>query len=157
MAAGQTKTEASTVSLFDGTSTVTKDVTVTITGTNDAAIISVGSGNHDTGAVTEDAQGHETGTETTSGTLSFSDVDLTDHHSVTGVTASNGALGTLTASVTHDTTGPGTGGVLTWNYSVADSAVDYLAAGQTKTETFTVSLFDGTSTVTKDVTVTITR
>jgi hypothetical protein len=36
---------------------------------------------------------------------------------------------------------------------VADGAVDYLAQGQTKTETFTVSLFDGTSTVTKDVTV----
>ena len=114
----------------------------------------MGPGNHDTGAVTEDA--HESGTETTSGTLSFSDVDLTDHHSVTGVTPSSGALGTLTASVTHDTTGAGTGGVLTWNYSVADSAIDHLAAGQTKVETFTVSLFDGTSTVTKDVTVTIT-
>src|SRR5258705_216476 len=49
----------------------------------------------------------------------------------------------LTASVTHDSTNTGTGGVITWNYSVADGAVDYLAAGQTKVEIFTISLFDG--------------
>src|SRR5262249_56981717 len=83
--------------------------------------------------------------------LSFSDVDLTNQHAVSLVTASSGALGTLTASVTHDTTGSGTGGVLTWNYSVPDSAINYLAEGQTKVETFTISLFDGTSTVSKDV------
>jgi VCBS repeat-containing protein len=155
LAVGQTVQDHFTVQVADGHGGFdTKTITVNVTGTNDNAIISVGSGNHDTGAVTEDA--HESGTETTSGTLSFSDVDLTDHHSVTGVTASDGALGTLTASVTHDSNGTGTGGVLTWNYSVADSAIDYLAAGQTKVETFTVSVFDGTSTVTKDVTVTIT-
>ena len=32
---------------------------------------------------------------------------------------------------------------MTWNYSVADSAVEYLAAGQTKVETFTFTLIDG--------------
>src|SRR5262249_22957060 len=131
--------------LFDGTSTVSKDVTVTITGTNDNAIISVGSGDHDTGAVKEDAQGLEAGVEKTSGTLSFSDVDLTNQHAVSLVTASSGALGTLTASVTHDTTGSGPGGVMTWNYSVPDSAINYLAEGQTKVETFTIFLFDATS------------
>jgi VCBS repeat-containing protein len=155
LAAGQTVQDTFTARVADGHGGFdTKTITVNVTGTNDNAIISVGAGNHDTGAVTENA--HETGTETTSGTLSFSDVDLTDHHSVTGVTPSSGALGTLTANVTYDTTGTGTGGVLTWNYSVADSAINYLAAGQTKVETFTVSLFDGTTTVTKDVTVTIT-
>src|SRR5438552_7654576 len=95
-------------------------------------------------------------TETASGTLSFSDVDLQDTHSVTGVAPSAGALGTLTASVTTDDSHTtGTGGVITWNYSVADNAIQYLAQGQTKVETFTISLSDGTSTVTKDVTVTI--
>jgi VCBS repeat-containing protein len=155
LAAGQTVQDTFTARVADGHGSFdTKTITVNVTGTNDNAIISVGAGDHNTGAVTENA--HASGTETSSGTLSFSDVDLTDHHSVTGVTASSGALGTLTASVTHDTTGAGTGGVLTWNYSVADSAINYLAAGQTKLETFTVSLFDGSSTVTKNVTVTIT-
>src|SRR5205823_3568258 len=78
-------------------------------------------------------------------------------HSVTSVTASGGALGTLTASVTTDDShSTGTGGVISWNYSVADNAIQYLAQGQTKTESFTVHLFDGTSTVDKIVTVTIT-
>src|SRR5207248_1487161 len=154
LAQGQSKVETFTISLFDGTSTVTKDVTVTITGTNDNAVITVAAGDSASGAVTEDA--HPL-TETASGTLSFSDVDLQDTHSVTGVAPSAGALGTLTASVTTDDSHTtGTGGVITWNYSVADNAIQYLAQGQTKVETFTISLSDGTSTVTKDVTVTIT-
>ena len=94
--------------------------------------------------------------DTTHGTLAFTDVDLHDHHSVTGVTSSGGALGTLTASVTSDTTGSGIGGVITWNYSVADSAINHLAAGQTKLESFTIHLFDGTSTVDKVIDVTLT-
>ncbi len=155
LAEGQTKVETFTISLFDGTSTVTKDVTVTITGSNEDALIAVGAGDHDTGAVKEDTNPDVSNNLKSDGTLSFSDVDLTDTHSVTNVTASAGALGTLTASVTTDDTN-GTGGVITWHYTVADDAVDYLAEGQTKVETFTISLFDGTSTVTKDVTVTIT-
>jgi hypothetical protein len=44
-------------------------------------------------------------------------------HTVSAATPSVGALGALTASVTTDTTGTGLGGVVTWNYSVAASAV----------------------------------
>src|SRR5206468_579893 len=76
---------------------------------------------------------------------------------VGAVTPSEGALGTLTASVTADTTGSGTGGVITWNYSVAAGAVEYLAAGQPKVETFTFTIDDGHGgTVDKTVSVTIT-
>ncbi|MCK1695130.1 VCBS domain-containing protein [Bradyrhizobium sp. 144] len=155
LAAGQSVTESFVVTVNDGHgSTATQTVTVTTTGTNDNAVITVGAGNSASGAVTEDA--HPT-SETASGMLSFSDVDLSDTHSVTSVTPSAGALGMLTASVTTDDSHTtGTGGVITWNYSVADSAIQYLAQGQTKTETFTVHLFDGTSTVDKIVTVTIT-
>ena len=46
--------------------------------------------------------------------FSFADIDLTDVHTVS-VAAQQGALGKLTASVSHDTTGTGTGGVITWN------------------------------------------
>ena len=42
-----------------------------------------------------------------------------------------------------DTTGTGLGGVVTWNYTVAAAAVEYLAKDQTKVETFTITLDDG--------------
>ena len=52
------------------------------------------------------------------------------------------------------TTEPGTVG---WTYEVANSATQYLAAGQTATETFTVTIDDGNGgTVDQLVTVTIT-
>ncbi len=68
-----------------------------------------------------------------------------------------GALGSLTASVTTDTTGCGLGGVITWNYTVADSAVEYLAKDQTKVEHFTITLDDGNGgTIDRTIDVTIT-
>src|SRR5207253_1050364 len=82
---------------------------------------------------------------------------LSDSHSVGVVTASAGALGTLTASVSTDSTGSGLGGVISWNYSVAAAAVEYLAAGETKIESFTFSLSDGNGgLVSRTVDVTIT-
>src|SRR5205814_1809544 len=121
-------------------------VSVTITGNNEDAKITVGAGDSASGAVTEDVATDGSNLNA-SGTLSFSDVDLIDTHSVTGVTPSVGALGTLTATVTHDSTTTGTGGVISWHYTVGDDATDSLAQNQTKVETFTVHLNDGTSTV----------
>jgi VCBS repeat-containing protein len=139
LAAGQTITQVYTVTILDNNNApVTQDVTVTITGTNDAPVVATADV---TGAVTE--QGTPAGNLTDTGTIAFSDVDLIDTHSVlASITASSGALGSLTASVTTDTTN-GTGGVITWNYSVADADVEYLAAGETKVETFTITLDDG--------------
>src|SRR5204862_115297 len=94
-----------------------------------------------TGAVTELVT--PVGNLSDSGTIDFTDVDLTDVHSVGAVTPSASALGTLTASVSTDTTGSGLGGVVTWNYSVAASVVEYLASSQTKVETFSFDLRDG--------------
>ena len=157
LAAGQTVHEVFTVTIDDQHGgVVQQDVTITLTGTNEDAVIAVGPGNHDTGAVTENNNADESNNLNASGTLSFGDVDLIDTHSVTGVTAPEGTLGTLTASVATDSTGSGTGGVITWHYHVSDNEVAFLAAGETRVETFTISLFDGTSTVTKDVSITIT-
>src|SRR6202008_2535590 len=65
--------------------------------------------------------------------------------------------GSLTVVKNNDTTGSGTGGKFTWTYTVADSAVEYLAAGQTKVESFTVTLNDQHGGgITKQVDVTIT-
>ncbi|WP_341486572.1 VCBS domain-containing protein [Pararhizobium sp. A13] len=154
LAAGQSVVEHYTVTVNDGHgSTATQVVTVTITGTNDAPVVAA---TDVTGAVTE--QVTPVGNLTDTGTLAFTDVDLTDAHSISPtITASAGALGALTASVTTDTTGSGLGGVITWNYSVADSDVEYLAKDQTKVETFTITLDDGNGgTVDRTVSVTIT-
>ena len=70
------------------------------------------------GAVTE--QITPAGNLTDSGTITFTDVDLTDLHLVSATgTPVGSTLGTLTAVKNSDTTGTGTGGQLTWTYTVA--------------------------------------
>ncbi|MFZ4524039.1 MAG: FG-GAP-like repeat-containing protein, partial [Chlorobium sp.] len=83
------------------------------------------------------------GNLTDSGTICFTDVDLSDVHGVSSVTPSAGAIGTLIPTISADTTGTGLGGAITWNYSVAASVVEYLAEGEHKVESFTFSLLDG--------------
>ena len=154
LAAGDTKVETFSFNLLDGHGgSVARTVSVTVTGTNDAPIVSA---TDVTGAVTE--QVTPAGNLTDSGTISFTDVDLTDVHSLSAVTPSAGALGSLTAGVSTDTSHTtGTGGVVSWNYSVADSAVEYLAKDQTKVETFSFNVLDGNGgTVSRTVSVTIT-
>ena len=153
LAANQTKTEVFTFTISDPNGgTITQNVTATITGTNDAPVVAA---IDVTGAVTELLTA--AGNLTDSGTISFTDVDLADVHTVSTVTPSVGALGTLSVVKTTDTTGTGTGGLLTWNYSVAASAVEYLAQGQTKVENFIFDITDNQGgTVGRTVAVTIT-
>src|SRR5260370_208966 len=73
----------------------------------------------------------------------YADVDKSDAHSVSAVADAGNTLGgTLTPVVTTDATG-GVAGTVTWTYTVADDATDYLAVGQTATEKFTVTVSDG--------------
>src|SRR5262249_47566663 len=137
LATGQTLTQTYTVQVADNNGGLTtQDVTITITGTNDVPVIGVA---QLTGSVTEDVQGHETGSETTSGTIAFTDADLTDVHLVSaafkGTDYALGQLGSLTAVKTTDTTGSGTGGLLTWTFTATDAALNQLAQGQIVHET----------------------
>src|SRR2546421_348417 len=137
LAKGQTITQIYTVTITDNNGAlVTKDVTVTLVGTNDTPVITAATN----GAVTEDAA---TPNLSTAGTITFADVDKIDTHSVSAVAdAGNRLGGTLTPVVTTDATG-GVAGTVTWTYTVADNATDYLAVGQTATEKFTVTVSDG--------------
>ena len=45
--------------------------------------------------------------------------------------------------MTTDTTGTGTGGAISWNYSISASAADHLAQNEIKVEQFTITLNDG--------------
>ncbi|MES2990956.1 MAG: Ig-like domain-containing protein, partial [Pseudomonadota bacterium] len=128
---GQVVTEPITVTLNDGSTTT---VTITVTGTNDAAVI----GGVATGATIEDT------TLTTGGTLTISDADV-GQSSFVAQSVIAGAHGTFSIDPA---------GVWTYTLDNADPAVQALGAGQTlPNEVFTVQSIDGT---TSQVTVTIT-
>ena len=123
LGAGQTKIDTFTVTSVDGT---TKQVSFTIHGTNDAAVIGTPTV-HD---VTEDASNPLL---TASGSISIADADQGQASFQTTVTAAAGDLGHLVLAANG-----------TYTYSVADFDVQYLGAGQTKVDTFTVTSLDGT-------------
>ncbi|MDG5467960.1 Ig-like domain-containing protein [Deltaproteobacteria bacterium IMCC39524] len=130
---------------------VNGSATLEITPVNDAPVVA----DIDvTGAVTEMIV--PSGNLTDSGTISFSDVDLSDSHSVSLVTSSAGALGSLSVNVIQ-TDGTGNGGVINWGYTVAASDVEFLAAREIKVETFSFDVLDGQGgSVSRTVEVTIT-
>ena len=127
-------------------------VTVTITGTNDEPTITAAS-TDDTGAVTED----DAATLSDTGTIAFNDVDLIDVHTTSVLDNPANTLGgtlTLGAVTESPTTQAGSVG---WTYEVDNAAVQYLAAGETASESFTITIDDGQGgMVDQIVTVTIT-
>jgi VCBS repeat-containing protein len=125
LGAGQTKVDTFTVTSLDGT---TKLVSFTIIGVNDTAVI----GTPTVADVTEDATSP---TLKAVGSISISDADQNQAAFKTTVIAASGDLGTLVLQSNGS-----------YTYSVADSAVQYLGAGQTKVDTFTVAALDGTTT-----------
>jgi VCBS repeat-containing protein len=138
--------------------TLTKPVTITITGSNDAPALADESGPH---ATAEDLN--------TTGLLTFTDVDLNDHHTVsTSVASATWSGGTALASglasvlagalstTESDSAGSGSGSI-TVTFSAGDSAFDFLAANQTLTITYEVTVTDNNGvSSTQPVTITIT-
>jgi VCBS repeat-containing protein len=150
LAAGQTVTETYTVAIDDGHgSTTTQDVVITITGANDAVEITSES---QTGGVVED------GTLSANGTIAFTDVDLIDSHTATFLAkpSNTTALGTFQLAAVSEAAGAADGTV-GWTYDIDNAKAQYLAAGQSVQETYTVAVDDGHgSTATQNVVVTIT-
>ena len=154
LGAAETAEEKFDVVISDGKGgTVTQQVTVTVTGTNDGPEI-VEASTDAAGALTEDAT---TPTLTDTGTIAFTDVDLVDGHTVLSSNKVSGTLnGTLTMGAVIEAANAA-GGTVGWTYDVANSAVQYLGAGETAQEKFDVVISDGKGgTVTQQVTVTVT-
>ena len=124
LGAGETKVDTFTVTSLDGT---TKQVAFTIIGVNDAAVIGIPT----VVDVTEDATSP---TLKATGSISITDADHGQATFKTTVAAAAGNLGTLVLQSNGS-----------YTYSVADSAVQYLGAGQVKTDTFTVWRITATS------------
>jgi VCBS repeat-containing protein len=144
LGASQTATLTYTVQVADNHGgTATQTVAVTITGTNDAAVVT----GTTTGSVTE-AGGVVNGTAgvpTATGTLTDTDVDgaANTFQAVTAATGSALGYGTYTIDAT---------GHWTYNLSNGNAAVQALNAGGQLTDTFSVATQDGTA---QTITVTI--
>ena len=132
---GQTLTDSFTVSTVDGTSKV---VSITINGANDAAVITGTA----TGTVVEagGVANGTAGTPTATGDLNSTDVDNPNDAwtAVSSPTAGVNGYGSYTLSAA---------GVWTYTLNNNNVTVQALNAGQTLTDTFTVTTIDGTSKV----------
>ena len=78
---------------------------------------------------------------TASGTIAFEDFAAGQTHSVTAILPPAGAFGSFSASLTNSATDDGLGEV-TWTFSVANSDIDHLDAGDTITQNYTVRITD---------------
>ncbi|KAB0506095.1 type I secretion C-terminal target domain-containing protein [Pseudomonas lini] len=145
LAQGQTVTETYVVTINDGHgSTTTQNVTITIAGDNDQVQIISG--------VQAGDAGEDSGDYAASGSITFTDVDLIDTHSVTVTPGASGYLGSFTTNPLSDSTGTGNGS-LGWNFAVNNSALQFLGEGQSVTQTYNVAIGDGSV---QTVTITIT-
>jgi VCBS repeat-containing protein len=168
LAAGQTMTIDYTVKVSDASTSSTQVVAVTVTGANDPVMFTSGP---QSGSVAElpgvtGSTAHDT---TTPGTLNFTDPDLTDSHTVSvaldsAVWSANpdfvpaqtlSDLQTALLTTLHDSTGTGAG-TLDWTFSIPDKDLDFLAAGETLTTTYDVTISDGLTSSVQTVTVTAT-
>ena len=165
LAQGQELVQVYAVTVSDGAGgSKTENVSVTITGTNDVPVISVGSGDRANVAIDEANAGL-----ITSGTLTVTDVDVRDvvTASATSVSATGntggltneqllGYLNFTNAQVLDNTE---VSDKLTWNFNSGSQAFDFLAAGQTLTLNYVVRATDNSSGAAFDdqtVTITIT-
>jgi VCBS repeat-containing protein len=170
LSAGETLTLTYTVMLKDSSNaTDAETVTITILGTNHPVTITSGPESASI-AELDDTTGSpapDTTSPVPTGTLVFTDQDLSDTHSVQVTLASAewsggssvpaGTLAALPAALSTaltDSTGSGTGGV-DWTFSIPDNNLDFLAAGETLTVTYNVTVADGSTNATQTVTVTI--
>jgi T1SS-143 domain-containing protein len=160
LAANETLTVVYDVTATDSNGvSVTQPVTVTINGTNDAP------------ALQADASGPHTVAQglNSTGTLIFTDVDLNDHHtvstSVASATWSGGdtlpsglaaALAGALSTTQADSAGSGSGSIA-FTFSADDSTFNFLAASQTLTIIYEVTVTDNNGVnSTQPITITVT-
>ena len=167
LAAGDTLTLTYAVQVAEvGGGSVTRNVTVTVTGSNDVPQIAAGTSALAT--LTEIvAGGHRPANDTASGVIRFTDPDHGDTHtaSVASVVASGALsglasnatlLGLLSTGAPTEPSGT-TAGSVGWNFAAPDATFAYLLPGQTVTLTYTVDVSDNHGgTVAQEVTVTLT-
>jgi VCBS repeat-containing protein len=163
LADGETLTLTYSIEVDDGHGGIdSKDVVISIAGTNDGPAISLQAG--DTAAAT---LAETDGAQNADGTLTVRDPDLSD--SVTATVAevttdgpTNGILSDTLKAMMTVTAGPidadpGDSNNLDWDFDSNGEAFDYLAGGETLTLTYSIEVEDGSgSTDAEDVVISIT-
>ncbi|MBM4098208.1 MAG: hypothetical protein FJ261_15810, partial [Planctomycetes bacterium] len=173
LGAGQTVTATYRITVVDNSISVTgnesstssQDVTITLTGTNDAPTITVQTGNSNSAALTETNAGLST-----SGTLTVRDLDLANTVAVavqsvaasgttTGLVPTNAQLLAMLslspASTTNILTNTEVVDQLSWSFNSGAEAFNYLAVGETLTLTYTLRSTDSSG-ATGDRSITLT-
>ncbi|AZD06884.1 T1SS secreted agglutinin RTX [Pseudomonas chlororaphis] len=158
LAVGASLTDSFTYAIRLGNGTLSwATAQVQFAGANDSVTMSLGA---QAGTVTEDAATTPSPADShsTTGTIAFSDVDLSDTHTASFVAAPGNAtaLGNFAlASVTEAANTAN--GTVNWTYTLDNAAAQSLAQGQTASETYVVTISDGHgSSTTQNVTITIT-
>ncbi len=167
LSAGETRVVQFAVDIVDSDGqSDTLTVSITITGSNDAPLFAVAS--------TSAPSMSEDGALSASGTLNFTDLDVSDTHVVsniavsasgTGVNAAtpgNAALLAMFNTSNLVSTASAAGGSFDYAFTGSNAAFQYLKAGETLTLTYTITLADafnslasgGSATATVTVTIT---
>ena len=134
LAEGQELVQSYEIAVSDGQGGIDQEiVTVTITGANDAPVITTALS---LGEVVEDVE------LSAAGQIMFADVDLADGHSVSSAPDAADYVGTFTATLADPSTGDGSGRV-DWSFSVDNESIEHLAAGQFFVQHYTVTVEDG--------------
>ena len=154
LAADERATDTFTYSIQLGNGvTSTASVTLLVTGANDAPTVDVLRTNA-TGTITERPEGspdENTAVQASTGSIGFADVDLSDTHTASFAPAGSDYLGALTLGDLDPETK-----TVAWTFTARDDALDGLAAGETRTQTYAVTIDDGHGgTATQNVVVTL--
>ncbi len=163
LAVGESLTLTYTITVTDSQgATDTQDVVITINGTNDAPVVTVEVGDSVADTLTETNT-----TLTSSGTLTLSDLDLSDAvsstvssvvagGSTTGLQSNNTALLAMLSSTANVIDGTELTDALNWAFNSGSEAFNYLAVGESLTLTYTITVTDSQgATDTQDVVITI--
>jgi VCBS repeat-containing protein len=78
-------------------------------------------------------------TESSSGTIAFSDAEVADTHMAAFAPQDSGYVGTFSLDPVSD---PGGSGSVAWHYTVANADIQFLAQGQTLVQTYNVTITD---------------
>ncbi|MEH6671012.1 VCBS domain-containing protein [Halopseudomonas sp.] len=159
LAAGETLTFSYTVTATDSQGAIATDtVTFSITGTNDAPTITAESAD----PITEVRGDSSAQDLADTGVISFNDLDVTDVVDISfadnsDISWSGGSLtesqktallGGFSVPVTTDAAAPGS---VDWTYALNDMNLDFLAAGETLTFSYTVTATDSQGATATDV------
>src|SRR5207302_222109 len=137
LAAGEHGTDSFTYTVTDADGDIaTTTVTVDILGANDPVTITSGA---QAGAVVEDAPSTPSPTDSlnASGSVAFSDVDLSDGHTASAAAAAANTthLGTFALGAVSEAANAATGSV-GWTYALDNAAAQYLPAGPRVTQPY---------------------